>query len=248
MALTDRIYRGLPHSLRPFARRVYNLTHPDQVSDEKLQERRKALFDSEHKYQEYRKEFEDFVASQTDADDIDLWFSDIPGGISFREGALYYSVVRELEPDYVVETGVANGNSSAAVLAALERNENGTLYSVDLPFEETTIEQDQIIGDSLGNLVPDEFRHRWDFRKGYSQELLPELFLEIDEIDVFIHDSDHSAPCMMFEYELAWTWLRTGGVLISDDINQNDAFRMFGEERASVWGPIEQNTGFAIKD
>lgn len=210
---------------------------------------RDKLFSSEANYQNYRKEFEQFVDSQTKGiDDIDLWFSDTPGGISFREAAIYYALVRELEPDLVVETGVANGNSSVAILAALERNDHGTLHSIDLPYGESSLE-DQLMGDTLGSLVPKEFHHRWDFRRGYSQKVLPQLFVELDrKIDIFIHDSEHSAPCMMFEYELAWTWLRPKGVLLSDDIHQNLAFKLFCENRADLWGPIEQNTGFAIKN
>jgi hypothetical protein len=44
-----------------------------------------------------------------------------------------YAVVRILKPRAMVETGVANGKSSALILRALERNGSGRLYSVDLP-------------------------------------------------------------------------------------------------------------------
>lgn len=43
-----------------------------------------------------------------------------------------YAVVRAFRPDVVVETGVANGVSSAYLLLALHLNDRGTLYSVGL--------------------------------------------------------------------------------------------------------------------
>jgi predicted O-methyltransferase YrrM len=42
-----------------------------------------------------------------------------------------------------------------------------------------------------------------------------------------MHDSEHSYECMRFEFERAWPALRPGGVLVSDDVNSNDAFFEF---------------------
>lgn len=43
-------------------------------------------------------------------------------------------------------------------------------------------------------------------------------------IDVFIHDSDHSYDVIAFEIETAYPYLRSGGVLVADDVFQNMAF------------------------
>ena len=44
-----------------------------------------------------------------------------------------YGLVREFKPKTLIETGVCNGVSTAVILAALERNKVGSLYSIDLP-------------------------------------------------------------------------------------------------------------------
>ena len=45
---------------------------------------------------------------------------------------LQYAVVRAFQPKIIVETGVANGVSSAYILLALHANGGGTLYSIGL--------------------------------------------------------------------------------------------------------------------
>jgi hypothetical protein len=44
-----------------------------------------------------------------------------------------YSLIRELQPFVLVETGVCNGVSTAAIQAALDRNGAGMLYLIGLP-------------------------------------------------------------------------------------------------------------------
>ncbi len=44
-----------------------------------------------------------------------------------------YAIVRLVRPRHVVEVGVSSGVSSAYLLQALERNEHGTLHSIDRP-------------------------------------------------------------------------------------------------------------------
>src|SRR5579863_584889 len=48
-------------------------------------------------------------------------------------GRLCYAVVRALRPRAVTETGVCYGVTSAYLLAALRANNEGHLYSIDLP-------------------------------------------------------------------------------------------------------------------
>jgi hypothetical protein len=51
--------------------------------------------------------------------------------------------------------------------------------------------------------------------------------LQIEQIDIFYHDSDHSYVNQMLEYTLAWERIRTGGALVSDDVNWSNAFLDF---------------------
>jgi predicted O-methyltransferase YrrM len=133
-------------------------------------------------------------------------------------GRLCYALARTIRPKAVVETGVCYGVSSAYLLAALETNREGRLYSIDLP----PLGKD---GDNyVGWLVPGNLRRRWTFERGTSRRLLGPLAEMLGSIDLFVHDSQHTYKNMKFEFETAWPALRPGGVLISDDVEGNAAF------------------------
>jgi hypothetical protein len=146
------------------------------------------------------------------------------GGFSDGDPALARAAwcsVLHLAPDVVVETGVARGVTSRFVLEALERNQRGHLWSVDLPH---LFELD--IHDETGAAVPAGRRGRWTYVRGSSRRRLPGLLRELGRVDVFIHDSLHTARNMRFEMDHAWTALSPGGVMIVDDV-YNQSFREF---------------------
>lgn len=133
-------------------------------------------------------------------------------------GRVCYSVVRALQPDAVVETGVCYGVTSSYLLKALDTNGRGVLHSIDLP----PLGKD---GDRfVGWLIPSELRSRWNLHRGASRRLLQPLLGLVRPLDLFIHDSLHTYGNMRDEFALAWPALRPGGVLISDDIEGNAAF------------------------
>jgi len=138
--------------------------------------------------------------------------------------AITYSLVRLLKPKLVVETGVGAGVSSWTILSAMEENRTGNLISIDLPTPNTRLLPD------VGYLVPKELRHRWDFQRGPSKTLLPQILDQVIEIDMFQHDSRHSYSNQLYEYHTAWPFIRSGGILISDDVN-NDALY----EASLIW-------------
>ena len=80
-----------------------------------------------------------------------------------RKTLLQYAVVRACQPKIIVETGVANGVSSAYILLALQANGGGTLYSVGLNDPEYLP-----AGKPLGWVVPQEFRSKWKLLVGDS--------------------------------------------------------------------------------
>ncbi len=114
---------------------------------------------------------------------------------------LLYAIVRAHQPNVMVETGVANGFSTAVILAAMHANGKGELHSFD-------------IADDVGAFVRD--RDHWTL---HIREPLPAI-----PIDVFFHDSDHSYAHQTAEYVHAWEHLRPGGLLLSDDIDGSCAF------------------------
>ena len=52
---------------------------------------------------------------------------------AFYHLGLLYVICRVMKPTNVIETGVASGASSAFILLGLDKNQHGTLYSIDLP-------------------------------------------------------------------------------------------------------------------
>ena len=141
--------------------------------------------------------------------------------------SFYYALLRLTKPLNLVETGTWWGVSSTYILAALDQNKRGQLYSIDLQHEHRG-SQDRVA--EVGALVPERFRERWQLRSGPSELLLPQLLETAFPLDIFIHDSDHSQLNMLFELHLAYSHLRPGGLLIADDIEWNDAFDIFQRE------------------
>lgn len=148
---------------------------------------------------------------------------------------VYYAVIRLVQPDVLVETGVCDGFSSRFILLALEKNRRGVLHSIDLPNQDVPVDAQAVSRQKdvlptereTGWLVPSSLRDRWHLHLGDAKEVLPKLLQKLGPIDVFIHDSLHSYEHMMFEFQTAWPWIKPGGVLLSDDTDWNSAFEDF---------------------
>ena len=131
---------------------------------------------------------------------------------------LAYLIVRASKPQFVVETGVANGLTTWAVLQALEHNSYGQLYSVDPCRIESR-------GGETGYLVPRSLRHRWTLLPGRSKRELPQLLDRIGAPDVFVHDSLHTYRNVLFELTEVLRRDSPGRrFVIADDVEANTAF------------------------
>lgn len=131
-----------------------------------------------------------------------------------------YALVRVLRPRIVVETGVADGLTTASILAAMARNECGHLHSFD-------------IADDVGAFVTD--RTRWTLHVVDPDGRRPLALLDaLPPVDIFLHDSNHSYRWQRAEYEAAWSRLERGGVLLSDDVDSSYAFLDFAGDRGVV--------------
>jgi predicted O-methyltransferase YrrM len=177
------------------------------------------------------------------------------GAIGYTEGAYLYAVLRAVRPDVVVETGVANGFSTAFSLLALQANDAGHLHSIDLPrevgrdYEQGTFYEGEgragiPPGSEPGWLIPQALKERWTLILGRSQDELPPLLKRLGRVDVFMHDSEHSFDCMWFEFNASWPALRPGGVLVSDDVNSNEAFGRFAAQEGR--DPVRLARGMAL--
>jgi len=91
-------------------------------------------------------------------------------------------------------------------------------------------------------------RKKWSIIFGDSKVVLPELLAKLGSIDVFLHDSLHTYEHMMFEYKTAWKYLRQPKIIISDDINANNAFYDFAKSTASKYIIIGKRLGILFKN
>jgi predicted O-methyltransferase YrrM len=134
---------------------------------------------------------------------------------------LLYDVVRFVRPDRVLETGVALGWSSLAILLALDSLGRGELVSIDMPYP--GMRNDAFVGVA----VPSHLYARWTLIRRPDRDILKSTVRRIGPIDLAHYDSDKSRPGRAFAYPILWKALRPGGILISDDIADNSVFTEF---------------------
>jgi predicted O-methyltransferase YrrM len=121
-----------------------------------------------------------------------------------------YVIVRAAKPRNVIETGVLYGASSGHILAALAKNGEGTLHSIELGRELREPPHDFF--------VPSDLKGRWNLILGDSRRELPELVSRLPAVDLFHHDSLHTFDHMTWEFETVFPYLAQGGVLSSHDV------------------------------
>jgi hypothetical protein len=258
--IEERVYTRLPERVRPVAQKWFYVLNPrlswqyrkkPEEVDETFVDR---FFADRDEFERYRTEF-----AESGIGDICMDAeSETPAGYTIfdahrKDAMKYYAIVRKVEPDTVVESGVYNGVSTASVLLALEENDRGRLHSVDysaaLRDDHGTADDRRafyererpscsepgssmlVPGRNPGWILPERLRDRWELVQGRPQAELPRLYHDHDEIDVFLHDSEHSTSCMLYEFELAWEWLGTDGLILSSHVQWNDAYETFVEER-----------------
>ncbi|MFB5604722.1 MAG: class I SAM-dependent methyltransferase [Nitrosarchaeum sp.] len=146
-----------------------------------------------------------------------------------------YFLIRELEPETVIETGVHRGVSSLFILQALHDNNKGKLLSIDLPLAEYTTDSNVSTKSILptkkvGICIPEYLKKRWELVLGDSKKELPRVLKKINSLEVFLHDSKHTYEHMMWEFKTVWPYLNAKGVLIADDTNWNESFKDFCSE------------------
>ncbi len=158
---------------------------------------------------------------------------------------LVFCLTSLLRPDKVVEVGVGRGATTRAILMALKENQKGHLYSIDFPALREGYTQD------IGMLVTESLRSQWTLILGPSQQELQRLLPTLGRIELFVHDGAHSYYAQRADYEAAADYLATGGVLVSDDVN-NGSFLEVSRARAMRALLIRQSKadpiGFAFKN
>jgi hypothetical protein len=158
--------------------------------------------------------------------------SHFDAGTAFAEAL--WAVMRHTRCDRVVETGVGRGVTTAVILSGLAADGLGHLWSIDLP------DLDLERKGQVASCVPAELLGRWTYLRGGTRRLLPLLLRSVGEVNLFVHDSQHTYGTMMFEFTRAWGHLARGGMLVSDDIHANSAFFDFAQGAGADFLAIQE--------
>lgn len=127
---------------------------------------------------------------------------------------LLEALVRHINPEVVLESGVANGASTRRILSALSQNlGSGKLISCDIDNRVATAE---LMANPL-----------FEFVHISSKKDFSDVIERLAKIDLFYHDSNHSYDHQIFEYLAVWEKIPEGGILLSDDVNWSYAFLDF---------------------
>jgi predicted O-methyltransferase YrrM len=181
------------------------------------------------------KKLEDSLAGKSNFGDGEKPFS-YKIAVDTASRLALYVLCRATKPAVVVETGVASGTSSSYILRALDKNAQGKLYSIDVPWYTVTqnwkgafpngVKTNPIEMQS-GWIIPDYLRDRWELTMGLSNEKLPAVLKKVGKVDVFFHDSEHSYENMAREFKTIWPGLRKKGVMLVHNVDKNTAFAEF---------------------
>ncbi len=156
------------------------------------------------------------------------------GAISF-----VYNICRAFQVKYAMESGVAYGWSSLAILLALKDEGDAFLVSNDMPYIKMNNE------DYVGCIIPEELRINWRLQRLPDIKGIPRALKKMKQpLDLFHYDSDKSYTGRLWSSPLIWNQLKSGGLFISDDINDNLAFKHFAESVNIVPVIIEHNNKY----
>lgn len=121
----------------------------------------------------------------------------------------------------VLETGVALGWSSLALLSSVAKRA-GRVVSVDMPYVKG--EREHLVGV----VVPPHMKQHWTLLRVADRQGIPRGLRELGgSMDLCHYDSDKSYWGRRWAYPRLWAALRAGGLFVSDDIQDNEAFREF---------------------
>lgn len=156
--------------------------------------------------------------------------------ISTDSSKLLYYIVRKTKPKTVVETGISKGVSTFFILNALRKNKAGKLYSFD-------------ILPNAGCLLSSNERKNWHFvvlDKRNTRMEFHKAIEGIGNIDIFLHDSDHSYKNQFFEYSTVFPKIVDGGFLLSDNVDFSYAFLDFARINKLKQYYLITNTAFGL--
>lgn len=146
-------------------------------------------------------------------------------------------VIMQEKPRVMIETGVESGYSTEWFLTSMDKVGIGHLFSCD-PAPSGFYDANPIV------------HPRFTFMREKSYTALDKIFGQMGPIDLFLHDSDHSWECQMWEFNWAWNHVRSGGIIASDDVGWGITLDGGGSIAHGAWNlflALHGLTGRAVK-
>ena len=140
---------------------------------------------------------------------------------------LLYFLIRKFKLLNIVETGVAAGWTSLAILRAIRKNGKGFLYSSDFPYFRLK-NPEKYIGYLAKN---DGNEDNWFLDIRGDEVALSEIVRLLDNnIDLFHYDSDKSYSGRVNALKILNSKIDSNTIIIFDDIQNNLHFKDFVEK------------------
>ena len=112
-----------------------------------------------------------------------------------------------------------------AILCFFDNRNTRHLWSIDKPY--VGVDNTNWVGCA----VPQSLKKNWTLLRMADTEGIPKAIKSSKYVDFIHYDSDKSIEGRMFAYPKLWAHLKKGGILVSDDIGDNEGFKLFCEAR-----------------
>ena len=130
-----------------------------------------------------------------------------------------YFITLHKRPKVIVETGVGIGFSSLAFLSAIRENNQGILYSSDLPY--VRYEKSE---DTIGYIVDERLREKWELYIKGDLTNIKEIKKKISSIDIFHYDSDKTYLGTKKTFNLIKKLFHKDTLIVFDDLSDHSFF------------------------
>lgn len=141
--------------------------------------------------------------------------------------ALLHWLVRLLRPRVVIETGVASGASSRAILEALFLNDTGRLLSSDLA--------GVVPREHAGLCVDPEMHSRWTLLHDGDRRNIPLLISEVESVDLLHYDSAKDPAEMQWVLEQITPLFSDRAVVVLDDVDRHSFMSEYVRRTNKSW-------------
>ncbi len=138
-----------------------------------------------------------------------------------KYGQLIFKIIREVQPQKVLELGTSLGISAAYQICALKLNNQGKFISIE--------GSPEIAGTASQTLMQLEYEN-FNIKTGKFKDVLPEILPGEKNIDMVFIDGHHDRDATKEYFETLFPYLSENSIIIFDDINWSDGMKQVWKE------------------